>query len=52
MKSRNQMKTQKVVIFLKKNLKINMLKIKNTAKLDTIVIIQINAQISLIAYVI
>ena len=33
------MKMQRYVIFIKKSLKINMLKIKNIAKLETIVII-------------
>ena len=36
--SRNRMKMQKFVIFVKKNLKINMLKFKNIVKLDTIAI--------------
>ena len=34
------MKTQKFVTFVKKNMKINMIKIKNIVKPETIVIIQ------------
>ena len=46
------MKMQKFVIFVKKNLKINMLKIKNIVKLGIIVIIQVNIEELHIAYVI
>ena len=46
------MKMQKFVMFVKKSLKINMLKIKNTAKLGIIVIIQVNIEVLHIAYVI
>ena len=45
------MKIQKSVMFVKKNLKINMLKIKNIVKLETIVIIQENIELLHIAYV-
>ena len=37
-------------LFVKKNLKINMLKIKNIVKLGTIVIIQVNTEVPHIAY--
>ena len=43
--SRDHMKMQKFVIFVKKYLKINMLKIKNFGKLGTIVIIQGNIEV-------
>ena len=43
---------QKFVTFVKKNLKINMLKTKNIVKLGAIVIIQGNIQVLQIAYVI
>ena len=43
--SRNQMKTQKSVIFFKKNLKIYMLKTKNILKLEIIAIIQGNVEV-------
>ena len=43
---------QKFVIFVKKTLKINMWKIKNNAKLQSIVIIQGNLDVLRIAYVI
>ena len=46
------MKMQKSVIFVKKRLKINMLKIKNIVKLEIIVIIQANIEVLHIAYVI
>ena len=46
------MKLQKSAIFVKKSLKVNVLKIKNTAKLGTIVIIQVNLELLHIAYVI
>ena len=42
---------QKFVKFVKKTLKINMLKIKNIAKLETIAIIQVNIMEPHIAYV-
>ena len=42
----------KNVIFVMKNLKINMLQIKNIVKLGTIVIIQENIEVLHIAYVI
>ena len=50
--SRNQMKTQKSVIFFKKNLKINMLKTKNILKLEIIAIIQGNVEVLGISYII
>ena len=40
------------VIFAEESLKINMLKIKNIAKLGTIVIIWVNIEVQHIAYVI
>ena len=43
---------QKSVIFLKKNLKINIRKIKNIVKLEIIVTIQENIEVLHIAYVI
>ena len=46
------MKIQKPVIFLKKNLKINISKIKNILNLEIIVIIQENIKVLRIAYVI
>ena len=46
------MKIQKSVIFVKKNLKINISKMKNTGKLEIIVIIQENIEVLSIAYVI
>ena len=52
MNSRNHMKLQKSAIFVKKSLKINVLKIKNIAKLGTIVIIKVNLELLHIAYVI
>ena len=42
MNSRNHIKMQKFVIFVKKSLKINILKIKNIVKVEIIVIIQVN----------
>ena len=42
----------KVVVFVKKNLKINMTKIKNIVKLWIIIIIQVNIEVLHIAYVI
>ena len=44
------MKVQNLVIFVKKNLKMKMLKIKNIVKLKTIVIIQVNIEVLIIAY--
>ena len=44
------MKTQKSVIFVKKNLKINIRKIKNIVKLEIIAIIQVNVDVLRIAY--
>ena len=46
------MKIQKFVIFVKKNLKMNMLKTGNILKLQIIVIIQVNIEVLCIAYVI
>ena len=46
------MKTQKSVIFFKKNLKINMLKTKNILKLEIIAIIQENVEVLGISYII
>ena len=43
---------QKYVVFVKKNLKKNISKIKNIIKLDIIPIIQQNIEVLLIAYVI
>ena len=45
------MKMQRFVVFVKKNLKINVLKIKNTAKLEIIVNILENIERLHIAYV-
>ena len=50
--TRNHKKIQKSVIFVKKNLKINIWKIKNIAKLEIIVIIQGNIEVLRRAYVI
>ena len=50
--SRNHMKKQKSVTFVKKNLKINIFEIKNIVKLEIIVIIQGNIEVLRIAYVI
>ena len=44
-------KQQRFVIFVKKYLKINMLKIKNIAKVGTIAIIQVNIELLQITYV-
>ena len=44
------MKVQKLVIFVEKNLKMKILKIKNIVKLETIVIIQVNIEVLIIAY--
>ena len=46
------MKTQKSVIFVNKNLKINIWKVKNIVKLEITVIIQENIELLRIAYVI
>ena len=46
------MKMQKCAIFVKKKLKINMRKIKNIVKLETVVIVQVNIEVLHIAYVI
>ena len=46
------MKTQKSVIFFKKNLKINMLKTRNILKLEIIAIIQGNVEVLGISYII
>ena len=43
---------QKSIIFIKKSLKINMLKIKNIVKLGTIVIIHVNIEVLVTAYII
>ena len=45
MKSRNHRKTQTFAIFVKKNLKIDMLKIKNIVKVGTIFIIHRNIEV-------
>ena len=45
------MKIQKSTIFVKKILKINMLKIKNIKKSEIIVIIQVNIEILHVSYV-
>ena len=50
--SKNHEKMQKSVIFVMKNLKINVSEIKNTAKLEIIVIIQRNIEVLCIAYII
>ena len=46
------MKMQKSVTCVKKNLKFNMLKIKNIVKLETVVIIQGNIEVLHITYAI
>ena len=46
------MKMQKYVIFIKKILKINILKMKNLIKLEIIIIIHVNNEVLHIAYVI
>ena len=46
------MKMQKYIIFVKKNLKMNMIKIKSIVKLGFIVVIQVNIEVLHIAYVI
>ena len=50
--SRNHIKMQKFIIFVKKNLKINVWKIKNIVNLEITVIIQENIEVLCIAYVI
>ena len=52
MNSWNHLKIQKFVIFIRENFQINMLKVKNIAKLEIIVIIQENIEVLHIAYVI
>ena len=49
---KQKLKMQKSVIFVKKNLKINIWKIKNIVKLEIIVIIEENIEKLHIAYVI
>ena len=44
-------KQQKFVIFVKKDLKINMSKMKNIAEVGTIAIMQVNIELLHIAYV-
>ena len=46
------MKMQTFVIFVNKNLKINLPKIKNIAKIGIIVILQVNIEVLCMAYVI
>ena len=46
------MKIQKHVTLVQKNVKINMLKIKNIEKLETIIIMQVNIKMLHVAYVI
>ena len=46
------MKMQKFAIFLKKSLKINILKIKDIVKLEIIFIIQVNTEVLHMVYVI
>ena len=48
--TRNHMKMQRSALFVKKNLKINMLKIKNIVELGTTVIMQVNVEKLQIAY--
>ena len=52
MNSRTHIKTQKSAIFVKTNLKTNMLQILNIIKLGTIVTIQGTIEVLCIAYVI
>ena len=49
---RNCMKMLKYVIFVKKSLKINMLKIKCIVKLEIIVFVQVNKEVLHMVYVI
>ena len=51
MNNRTHINTRKSAIFAKKNLKINMLQIKNIIKLRTTVIIQENVEVLHIVYV-
>ena len=50
MNSKNHIETKKFILFVKKSLNINMLKIKIIVKLETIVIIQGNKEVLQIAY--
>ena len=50
MNSKNHIKMQKSVIFVKKKPKKNMLKVKNIAKLEVIVIIPVNIDLLHVAY--
>ena len=50
MKSRNHIKAKKSATFVKKDLKMNRLHIKNIGKLGTIVIIQENIEVLCIVY--
>ena len=52
MDSRIQIKTQKSAMFVKKNLKISMLELKNIVKLGTVIIMQENIDVLHIVYVI
>ena len=52
MNTKNHIKNEKKVYICKKNLKVNMLKMKNIVKLETLVIIQVNIEVLHIAYVI
>ena len=49
---RNYIKMQESVLFVKKSLKINMLKQSNIEKLEIVVIIQVNIEVLHISYVI
>ena len=51
MESQNHKKMQKSVIFVNKNLKINIWKIKNIVKIEIIFIIQENKEVLRRAYV-
>ena len=48
----NHIKNKKYIIFMEKNLKTNMCKIKNIVKVETIVIIHRNIEVLRIAYII
>ena len=48
--SKNHIETKNFILFVKKSLNINMLKIKIIVKLETIVIIQGNKEVLQIAY--
>ena len=52
MNSKNYFKAQKSAIFVKKDLKINMLKIKNNVELGTIIFIQENIKVLHVVYII